>query len=70
MIQLTSLEHDLKPYGFVKLDYGRTWTNGNISFIGGAMHITGRATEQDILAIAIMYKNDFIGEEAGREERE
>ena len=68
MIQLTSLEHDLKPYGFVKLDYGRTWTNGNISFIGGKMHITGRATEQDIIAIAKMYKNDYIGE-AEKEKR-
>lgn len=69
MIQLTSLEHDLKPYGFVRLDYGRTWTSGGIAFIGGKMHITGRATEEDLKSFANLYKDGIIKFSNEREEK-
>lgn len=60
MIQLTSLEHDLKPYGFVKLDYGRTWTNGNIAFIGLNLVIVKQTTSKDFEAVAKLYTAEII----------
>ena len=60
MIQLTSLEHDLKPYGFVKLDYGRTWTNGNIAFIGYDIHISSNTTTKDFETVARLYEAKLV----------
>ncbi|NCB85835.1 MAG: hypothetical protein EOM44_15325 [Bacteroidia bacterium] len=69
MLTLTTLDTDLRPYGFIRVEYGRTWTTGGVSFIGGAMRITGRATEEDLKSFANLYKDGIIKFSNEREEK-
>lgn len=68
MIALISLDSDLKPYGFVRLDYGRTWTNGNVAFIGGRFTTLHTPTESDFEAVARLYKDEMITFMEGKNE--
>ena len=60
MIQLTSLEHDLKPYGFVKLDYGRTWTNGSLAFIGESLVIISKPSTKDFETVINLHSDNLL----------
>ena len=60
MLKLKSIESDLKPYGFIKLDYGRTWVNGSLAFIGETFVILEKPSSKDFETIAKMHEDKII----------
>ena len=60
MLKLRSIESDLKPYGFIKLDYGRTWVNGSLAFIGETFVILEKPSSKDFETIIQMIKDGVV----------
>jgi len=60
MLRLKEINADLKPYGFVKLDYGRAWTNGALAFIGEMFVILEKPSSEDFETIAKMHEDKII----------
>ena len=60
MLRLKELNADLKPYGFVKLDYGRAWTNGALAFIGETFVILEKPSSKDFETIIQMIKDGVV----------
>ena len=60
MLRLKELNADLKPYGFIKLDYGRTWVNGSLAFIGETFVILEKPSSKDFETIIQMIKDGVI----------
>ena len=60
MLKLKSIESDLKPYGFIKLDYGRTWVNGSLAFIGETFVILEKPSSKDFETIIQMIKDGVV----------
>ena len=60
MLRLKELNADLKPYGFIKLDYGRTWVNGSLAFIGETFVILEKPSSKDFETIIQMIKDGVV----------